>query len=444
MREYFKSTKAAEPLAVFRIGFGLMMLYSIVRFYFMGWIEKVYILPGFHFKYYGFEWVPKIGEYTYLLFFICAISSIMITIGYKYRLAIVSFFICFTYIELLEKTVYLNHYYFISILSFLLIFLPLNAIFSVDNLIKKEKKPLVKSWTIDCLKFLLAIVYIYAGIAKINHDWLIEAMPLKLWLTSKYDLPIIGEYFLQEVWVHYLMSWGGMIYDLTIPFLLLIKKTRNFAFFMVIFFHVFTRILFPIGVFPYVMIISSLIFFDEKFHQNIIKHLKKIISSIYLNTEKLKIVYTNSTYNKFSFSVVLIFFIIQLFMPIRHMLYPGNIMWHEQGYRFSWRVMLMEKIGYTTFKIEQENGKYFYVNNEEHLTSYQEKQMSFQPDFILEYAHYLGHYYNKKGYENIKVFADSYVSLNGRKSQRYIDNNINLLNINDSFKNKTWILPLKK
>ena len=444
MREYFKSTKAAEPLAVFRIGFGLMMFYSIMRFYFMGWIEKVYILPSFHFKYYGFEWVPKIGEYTYLLFFICAISSIMITIGYKYRLAIVSFFICFTYIELLEKTVYLNHYYFISILSFLLIFLPLNAIFSVDNLIKKEKKPLVKSWTIDCLKFLLAIVYIYAGIAKINHDWLIEAMPLKLWLTSKYDLPIIGEYFLQEVWVHYLMSWGGMIYDLTIPFLLLIKKTRNFAFFMVIFFHVFTRILFPIGVFPYVMIISSLIFFDEKFHQNIIKHLKKIISSIYLNTEKLKIVYTNSTYNKFSFTVVLIFFIIQLFMPIRHMLYPGNIMWHEQGYRFSWRVMLMEKIGYTTFKIEQENGKYFYVNNEDHLTSYQEKQMSFQPDFILEYAHYLGHYYNKKGYENIKVFADSYVSLNGRKSQRYIDNNINLLNINDSFKNKTWILPLKK
>ena len=444
MREYFKSTKAAEPLAVFRIGFGLMMLYSIMRFYFMGWIEKVYILPSFHFKYYGFEWVPKIGEYTYLLFFICAISSIMITIGYRYRLAIVSFFICFTYIELLEKTVYLNHYYFISILSFLLIFLPLNAIFSVDNLIKKEKKPLVKSWTIDCLKFLLAIVYIYAGIAKINHDWLIEAMPLKLWLTSKYDLPIIGEYFLQEVWVHYLMSWGGMIYDLTIPFLLLIKKTRNFAFFMVIFFHVFTRILFPIGVFPYVMIISSLIFFDEKFHQNIIKHLKKIISSIYLNTEKLKIVYTNSTYNKFSFTVVLIFFIIQLFMPIRHMLYPGNIMWHEQGYRFSWRVMLMEKIGYTTFKIEQENGKYFYVNNEDHLTSYQEKQMSFQPDFILEYAHYLGHYYNKKGYENIKVFADSYVSLNGRKSQRYIDNNIDLLNINDSFKNKTWILPLKK
>ena len=443
MRKYFKSTKLADPLAVFRIGFGLMMLYSIMRFYFMGWIEKVYIKPDFHFKYYGFEWVPELGEYTYLLFFICAITSIMITIGYKYRLAIVCFFICFTYIELLEKTVYLNHYYFISILSFLLIFLPLNAIFSVDNFIKKEKTPRVPSWTIDCLKLLLAIVYIYAGLAKINYDWLIEAMPLKLWLTSKYDLPIIGDYFMQQVWVHYAMSWGGMLYDLTIPFLLLLKRTRNFAFLMVILFHVFTRILFPIGVFPYVMIVCALIFFDEKLHQRIINRIKKLISFMYKYTEKSEINLVKKSTNKFSLVVVLLFFIIQILMPIRHVLYKGNVMWHEQGYRFSWRVMLMEKIGYTTFKIEEENGKYFYVNNEDHLSSYQEKQMSFQPDFILEYAHYLGAYYENKGCENVKVFAESYVSLNGRKSQRFIDPNVDLLKRNDSFKNKTWVMPLK-
>ena len=443
MREYLKSTKRADPLAVFRIGFGLMMLYSIMRFYFMGWIEKVYIEPDFHFKYYGFEWIPELGEYSYLLFFICAVTSIMITIGYKYRLAIVSFFICFTYIELLEKTVYLNHYYFISILSFLLIFLPLNAIFSVDNLIKKKKTLHVPSWTIDCLKLLLAIVYLYAGLAKINYDWLIEAMPLKLWLTSKYDLPLIGDYFMQQIWVHYAMSWGGMLYDLTIPFLLLLKKTRNFAFFMVISFHVFTRILFPIGVFPYVMIVCALIFFDEKFHQRLINRIKKLISFIYKHTEKSEIISVKKSTNKLSLMIVLLFLIIQILMPIRHWLYKGNVMWHEQGYRFSWRVMLMEKIGYTIFKIEEENGKYFYVNNEDHLSSYQEKQMSFQPDFILEYAHYLGAYYENKGFENVKVFAESYVSLNGRKSQRFIDPNVNLLKSNDSFKNKTWILPLK-
>ena len=108
LREYFKSSKSAAPLAVFRIGFGLMMLYSIMRFYFMGWIEKVYINPKFHFKYYGFEWIPDLGEYIYILFFICAITSIMITLGLKYKLSIILFFFSFTYIELIEKTVYLN------------------------------------------------------------------------------------------------------------------------------------------------------------------------------------------------------------------------------------------------------------------------------------------------------------------------------------------------
>ena len=124
-------------------------------------------------------------------------------------------------------------------------------------------------------------------------------------------------------------------------------------------------------------------------------------------------------------------------------MYDGNLLWHEQGYRFSWRVMLMEKIGYTTFKmVNKENGEYFYINNEDHLTSYQEKQMSFQADFILEYAHYLGETYKELGYENIEIFADSYVALNGRASQRYIDPEVNLLQEKESFKNKSWILPL--
>ena len=161
LREYFQSTRGAEPLAVFRIGFGLMMLYSIMRFYFMGWIDKVYVKPNFHFKYYGFEWIPELGEYTYILFVLCALSSITIALGFKYRISIILFFLSFTYIELLEKTVYLNHYYFISILSFLLIFLPLNASFSIDNLIRNTKTISVPSWTIDCIKLLLAIVYIY-------------------------------------------------------------------------------------------------------------------------------------------------------------------------------------------------------------------------------------------------------------------------------------------
>ena len=444
VKKYINAYTDSSPLAVFRIGFGLMMLFSIIRFWSKGWIEKIYIEPSFHFTYYGFEWVKPLGDKIYILFILCAISSALIAIGLKYKLAIITFFLSFTYIELLEKTIYLNHYYFICVLSFLLIFLPLNSSFSIDNLINNKKSNSVPRWTIDSIKLMLGIVYIYAGLAKINSDWLLQALPLKIWLPSKYDLPIIGETLMQENWVHFAMSWGGMLYDLLIPFLLLYKRTRTFAFLLVVFFHVFTRVLFPIGVFPYIMIISALIFFDAKFHKKIINILKKIINPISKRLSQINIQNVKFYSNKKIIWVLAIFFILQLTIPLRHLSYNGNIMWHEQGYRFSWRVMLMEKLGYTTFKIlDNDKNQFFYVQNEEFLTSYQEKQMSFQPDFILEYAHFLGKHFKSKGFENIEVFAESYVSLNGRRSQMYIDPEINLLNIKDSFKNKYWILPLK-
>ena len=129
INNYFSKHTDAKPLVVFRVLFGLMMFTSMLRFWVNGWIDKLYIKPNFFFSYYGFEWVKPIGEYTYLIFIICALSSLLVAIGFKYRLAIILFFLSFTYIELMDKTTYLNHYYFVSVLSFLLIFLPANAQF---------------------------------------------------------------------------------------------------------------------------------------------------------------------------------------------------------------------------------------------------------------------------------------------------------------------------
>ncbi len=425
------------------------MFYSIIRFWLKGWIETLYIQPSFHFSYYGFDWVKPLDNYTYMLFLICGLSAFLVAIGFKYRLSILLFFLSFTYIELMDKTTYLNHYYFISILSFLMLFIPANATFSIDNLIRGKDYQKVPTWTIDSLKLLLSIVYIFSGLAKLNSDWLLKAMPLKIWLPSKFDLPLIGQNLMQLEWVHYAMSWGGMFYDIFIPFLLLYKRTRLFGFVLVVFFHIFTRVLFPIGMFPYIMIMGSLIFFESKFHIKILKFLKEKISlftftkNIFKNTKSTLIKVYEIKKEKFIISVVCLFFVIQLLFPFRYLLYPGELFWNEEGYRFSWRVMLMEKKGYSVFKIvNQKKGTFFYVNNEDFLTPFQEKQMSFQPDFILEYAHYLGDSYSALGHENIQVFVDSHVALNGRLSQRYIDEKVDLYKEKESFKHKKWILPL--
>ncbi|BAO74285.1 HTTM domain-containing protein [Winogradskyella sp. PG-2] len=444
LRTYLNTETHAAPLAVFRIGFGIMMLASIIRFWSYGWIEKLYLEPKFHFSYYGFEWIKPIGSHTYLIFIICGFSALFVALGLKYRIAVITFFLSFTFIELMDKTTYLNHYYFISVLSFLMCFLPANAYFSLDALIRKKQSLQIPKWTIDSIKLLLGIVYVYAGLAKINSDWLFKAMPLKIWLPSKYDLPFIGETLMQQNWFHMTMSWSGMLYDLTIPFLLLYKRTRIYAFIVVVFFHVFTRVLFPIGMFPYVMIIGTLIFFDYKVHELILNVVKTLFSFLKLKSVKLQISNYTLPYRKIILPILTVFFVIQLLLPFRYLLYPNELFWTEEGYRFSWRVMLMEKAGYAEFKVvNSETGNSFSVNNLDFLTPFQEKQMSTQPDFILEYAKYLEQHFKSQGHQNIEIYIDSYVALNGRSSEPYIDSEIDLLKQTESLKPKHWILPFK-
>ncbi|WP_343485735.1 HTTM domain-containing protein [Allomuricauda sp. d1] len=445
LNKYLKQTSEAAPLAVFRIFFGVMMLASIIRFWSYGWIEKLYLEPKFHFSYYGFEWVKPLGNWTYLLFFICGLSALLVALGWKYKWAIITFFLSFTYIELMDKTTYLNHYYFISILSFLMIFLPANAYFSIDakqNIDKRFQS--IPKWNIDAVKLLLAIVYIYAGLAKLNSDWLVEAMPLKIWLPSKFDIPLIGG-LMGKVWVQYAFSWAGALYDLTIPFLLLWKPTRNFAFVFVIIFHVLTRVLFPIGMFPYIMIVSALIFFDPKVHHKILGVISRIFKIDKKQFDNNAILYENKNVaTGLKHAVLALFFMVQLFLPWRYLAYPGELFWTEEGYRFSWRVMLMEKSGYAQFKIvDKATGKRFYVDNSDFLTPFQEKQMSFQPDFILEYAHFLKKHFERQGHKNIAVFVESYAALNGRLSRPYIDPNVDLAQQKESFEHKDWILPFE-
>jgi hypothetical protein len=129
---YLNTTTDAASLAFFRLAFGIMMFMGMARFALNGWIDKFYIKPVFHFTYFGFGWVKPLGIYTYGIFIVCAAAALMVAAGYKYRMAIILFFVSFTYIELLDKTTYLNHYYFISVVSFVMIFLPANAAFSFD------------------------------------------------------------------------------------------------------------------------------------------------------------------------------------------------------------------------------------------------------------------------------------------------------------------------
>lgn len=438
---YLTRRVSAAPLAVFRIFFGGMMCAGIIRFWSKGWIAEFYILPQFFFKYYGFEWVRPLGNYTYLLFALCALFALMLALGYRYRIAAPGFFLTFTYLELMDKTYYLNHYYFISLVAFLLIFLPADAYFSIDARRNPRKAfQTVPAWSIDALKLMLALVYFYAGLAKLNSDWLLRASPLNIWLPVKYDIFLLG-FLMDKTWFHFAMSWAGAAYDLSIPFLLFNRRTRWFAFALVVIFHLFTRILFPIGMFPYIMILSSTIFFSPALHHKFLALCASVCrfkKSFFDNGKALPA----RPHRRAVLILIALFFCLQLLLPWRYCLYPGELFWTEQGYRFSWRVMLVEKAGIADFKIvDKKNGQFFYVDNNEFLTLRQQKQMAFQADFILAYARFLGDTYKKRGIEAPQVFVDNFVTLNGRISAPYIDPEVDLYQKKESFKPKNWIIP---
>ena len=423
------------------------MLFGSLRFVLKGWVTEFYINPEFHFTYFGFEWIrPLAGAWMYLPFILMILACVGIIFGAFYRMSSIVFFLAFTYVELLDKTFYLNHYYFVSLVAFILCFLPANADFSVDVKRKPEYyRSEVSAWQVWIIKLQLAIVYFFAGVAKIQSDWLLEAQPLKIWLQAYRDMPLLGGVF-ASAWLAYFFSWFGCIYDLTIPFFLSFKRTRNIAYLFVIVFHIVTWLLFPIGVFPWVMICATLIFFSATFHEQWLSKVKKIVA---WRPREIK------TRKSFSRKTILLplslYLIVQLLLPFRYLAYPGELFWHEQGFRFSWRVMLMHKEGYATFYVQDRaTGRNMEIDNAHYLTPAQEDQMATQPDFILQYAHHLERKYKdtlfRFGTEKFQlkdpsVHAEIYVSLNGRPSRLFVDRKIDLTAKRTSFARNSWIEP---
>jgi vitamin K-dependent gamma-carboxylase len=425
-------------LVAFRVLFGLLMLASVVRFWQRGWIEELYIEPAYHFTYWGFSWVrawPAWG--MYLHFAALAVLALCVAAGLFYRVSIALFFLGFTYVELIDKATYLNHYYLISILAFLMIFLPLHRGWSLDAL----RRPALRlgwapRWCLFTVRAQVGLVYFFAGVAKLQGDWLWHARPLSIWLATHGDLPMLGP-LLSEPWVAHAASWFGALFDLTIVGWLLWSRTRAVAFALVVAFHVATAELFYLGMFPWIMIGNALIFFPASWP-------RRWLPGLPLPAADAPDTWTAaraSGRRALGLGLLGVHFLVQALMPLRHHLYPGNVCWTEEGFRYAWHVMLVEKTGRVTYHVtEPGTGRRWLVYPHEYLTSMQEKQMSFQPDMILALAHHIARDFAGRGHPGVEVRAEAYVSLNGRPSRLLVDPTVDLAAARDSLMPQPWIL----
>lgn len=423
----FNKSVSLQSLAVFRICFGLLLCFSCLRYIHYGWIDTQLLAPTYHFTYLGFDWVrPLSRPVMYGLFGTLATLGLCISAGVFYRTSCALFFVGFTYIELIDKTYYLNHYYFVSLICVLLFIVPTHHMWSVYAWRRQKRdRPTpthIPAWMLYLIRGQVGIVYFYAGLAKLNTDWLVHAQPLKIWLGAKGHLPIIGT-LLTHPWTPYIASWSGCVFDLLIVPALLIPKTRRVAYIAVIIFHISTWMLFPIGIFPWVMMVSATVFFSPTWLTKSPQALKPTHQRPHLGVLFLCIWMT-----------------IQVLFPWRYLLYPGDVKWHEQGFRFGWRVMLVEKSGMAEFRVKRGDTQWT-VYPRQWLTPLQLRMMSTQPDMILQFAHHLANHYKTPNQPHVEVYADVWVAAQGRPSQRLVDPKIDLTRQPLGWRVKSWIIP---
>lgn len=441
-----------SSLVVFRIAFGMIMLWEIWRYLNYGWIADLYIDPLYNFPYHGFEWVkPLPGIWMHGVFYALGLLAVFIGLGLWYRLSAALFWLGFTYVFLLEKGHYLNHLYLACLVSFLMIFVPAHRSFSMDA----RRNPTLRSdavpmWALALLVLQFSVVYIYGGLAKINGDWL-RGEPMRTWLAHETHLPIIGRWVTEE-WMVYTISYGGLFLDLFAVPLLLWKRTRWYAVAALIIFHRLNAEMFSIGIFPTFAIAAIILFLPPDLPRRIATSFQH--SHVRLRATRAASAGNSDNASHLTFMqrpaiqratvvFVVVYAAIQLLVPLRHFLYPGNPGWTDEGDRFAWRMMLHSKVGEIAFGITDPiSGETWAVDPADYLTREQERYLVGQPDMILQFSHFLADQWRIDGHPNVEVRAFANVSLNGRERAPLVDPTVDLAAEEPSIMPAEWITSL--
>ncbi len=426
-------------LAAFRILMGLLMAAEGWGAIMTGWVRANYVEPEFTFNFIGFEFLQiLVGPQAYAVYFLLGLAGIGIALGYRYRWSVGLYTILWAAVYFGQKTSYNNHYYLLLIFCFLLWLVPAHRAFSLDVKQGRAHEALsVPYWSKFVFKATLLIVYTYAAIAKLYPDWL-DGTTVGIFLSSRADYPILGP-FVDSMWFIYLIAYGGIIFDFLVVPALWWKPTRTAAFAVSIGFHLFNSIVFQIGIFPYMMLICTILYFDQT-------RMRRLFfpKAHPWQGQPLAYLYPASALRqKWLEGSLAVFFALMLLLPLRPYLYPGNPHWNEEGHRLAWHMMLRSKGGYVHFNVINDQGEPIAtVRPEQELSAKMARSMATRPDMIWQYAQRIAARYREQEYPDVQVFAVSRVSLNGRKPQPLIDPGANLAAARWShIKPSPWIAP---
>jgi hypothetical protein len=426
-----------SPLIVFRLIYGFLITAESWGAILTGWVNETFVEPDFTFNFIGFGFLQfLVGPQMYAVYIFMGLFGVCIMLGWYYKLATTGFFVLWTITYLLQKSHYNNHYYLLVLLSAIMIILPANRFLSIDV----KRKPSIESltcpqWIYVFFILQLWIVYTYGSFSKIYTDWL-EAVPIRLWFGMKAHYWLIGEW-LQAEWLHPFIAYGGILYDGLVVPALLWRRTRWLAVAASVFFHLFNSVVFQIGIFPYLSLAFTIFFFPPEQVRAFFLKRKPKLSTRDINPNQYLV--------KDNIPIVLMYayFILQLLLPLRYHLYPGNVHWTEEGHRMAWKMMLRSKSGFIRFKVvNKETAETKMINPRDYITPNQYRRIGILPDMVWQFVQVLKKDMAEQGWDSIEIYATSSCSLNGHPAQALIKPDYDLSEAEwHIFKSSDWINP---
>ena len=336
----------------------------------------------------------------------------------------------------------------------------------------------------------------FAGLAKLNGDWL-RGEPLRMWLAARPDFPGLGPYFQDEALV-WAMVYGALAIDLLFIGYITNRRTRVFGFGLVVLFHFLNARLFSIGIFPWLMIAATPVFFGPDWPRRMWDDIQsrsawrvsRLASGIVAGAiagllvpqqphimtllcgalglglfawgldepfRRQAAAYPGvepegyrgaevpawTLRSRWAVALLGAWVAVQVLLPLRHYAIPGNVHWTEEGRDFSWHMKLRDKESRAYFEVATGDGTKV-VQPEEHLTAWQASKMASRPEMVVQYAHYLERLSLERVEGDVDVRGHVFSALNGRPPQRLVDETVDLTAVaRPWWGHASWILPLQ-
>lgn len=420
-------------LVLFRVVFGLLITLEAFGSIATGWVRKLMVDTPFTFNFIGFDFLQVLqGPQAYAVYALMGIFGICIMLGFKYRFTMFGYAILWSCVYFMQKSSYNNHYYLMMLLCWIMAFLPAHRYLSLDARINPKIKSLsMPRWVLLVLILQVWIVYTYASVNKFYPGWL-DGSAISTFMAGRINYPVVGE-LLQLDWVHKIMIYFGIYFDLLIVPMLLWRRTRLLGFGLSLFFHLFNSVIFQIGVFPYMSIAFSLFFFSPETLQ------KRLFPSKELYTgDEVRV----PNYKPLLVTAFSIYFIFQIGLPLRHWFIEDDVLWTNEGHKLSWRMMLRARRGtltvYVKDKATGERIKYKYTEMTGPVQSHAVKS---DADLMWQLAQRIKKKEAEEG-RDVAVYMDSWVSINNGPYFKFTNDTIDIASEKwDYFKHTHWILP---